>query len=198
MAEGGELDVEVVRRARRGDEAAFEAIVRHYQARIWGLCWKVTWDEELARDVTQEVFLRLYERLDRWDPARPFEPWFLTLATNLAINARARARLRKAASLDGAGPDGEARQEPADPGATQAAQGASDAEARGAIRDAVRALPSMYAAVVGLHYLDGLGVKEIAERLGIPVGTVKIRLHRARAALRETLARFEERRGSRA
>lgn len=192
----GELDVEVVRRARRGDAAAFEAIVRHYERRIWGLCWKVTWDEELARDVTQEVFLRLYERLDRWDPARPFEPWFLTLATNLAINARARARLRRAASLDG--PDGERREDPPDPAAAHAADGASEAEARGAIREAVARLPAMYAAVVGLHYLDGLGVKDIAERLTIPVGTVKIRLHRARAALRETLARFEERRGRRA
>ena len=72
----------------------------------------------------------------------------------------------------------------------EASMEASDKEARAAIRVAVRALPDMYAGVIVLHYLEGLGVKEIAERLSMPVGTVKIRLHRGRAVLREKLERF--------
>ncbi len=183
----------VVARARRGDAAAFEALVRHYQDRVHALAWRLTYDEHLARDITQDVFLRLYERLDRYDPARgPFEPWFMTLATNLALNARARANLRRTGSLDApASPADEGpRGPPPDPQAAPAPERASEAEERAAIRAAVRELPDLYAGVVALHYLEGLGVKEIGERLSMPVGTVKIRLHRARAVLREKLARF--------
>lgn len=188
------LDPQVIARARRGDAAAFEAVVRHYQDRIHALAWRLTYDDALAADITQEVFLRLYERLDRYEAARgAFEPWFLTLATNLALNVRARALLRRAPSLDAppAGADGDApRGPPSDPKAPSAPVAAEESEARAAIRQAVRALPEMYAGVVVLHYLEGLGVKEIGERLGMPVGTVKIRLHRARAVLREKLERF--------
>lgn len=185
-------DPHVVARARRGDASAFEALVRHYQDRVHALAWRLTYDEHLARDVTQDVFLRLYERLDRYDASKgPFEPWFMTLATNLALNARARARLRRAGSLDAPPADEEApRGPPPDPRAEPAPDQASEAEARAAIRAAIRELPDLYAGVVALHYLEGLGVKEIGAQLGMPEGTVKIRLHRARAVLREKLARF--------
>lgn len=194
MASHPPPDPEAVARARRGDAAAFEALVRHYQDRVHALAWRLTYDEHLAGDITQEVFLRLYERLDRYDPGRgAFEPWFLTLATNLALNARARARLRRAGSLDAPPPgaaDDAPRAPPADPQAAPASERAADAEVRAAIRAAVRELPDLYAGVVALHYLEGLGVKDIGARLGLPEGTVKIRLHRARAVLREKLARF--------
>jgi RNA polymerase sigma-70 factor, ECF subfamily len=192
MAHGPPPDPLLVARARRGEAAAFEALVRHYQDRVYALAWRLVYDEHLARDIAQDVFLRLYERLDRYDPARgPFEPWFLTLATNLALNARARAALRRTASIDASGPSAEGpREPPPDPKAPSAPQQAVETEARAAIRAAVRALPDLYAGIVALHYLEGLGVKEIAERLEMPVGTVKIRLHRARATLRETLERF--------
>lgn len=182
----------LVARARRGEAAAFDGLVRHYQDRVHALAWRLTYDEHLAADITQEVFLRLYERLDRYDPDKgTFEPWFLTLATNLALNARARAQVRKAASLDAPPPGGDERREPpADPAARAAPEKAADAEVRAAIRAAVRELPDLYAGVVVLHYLEGLGVKEIGERLGMPVGTVKIRLHRARGVLRGKLERF--------
>jgi RNA polymerase sigma-70 factor (ECF subfamily) len=185
-------DPQVVARARRGDAAAFEALVRHYQDRVHALAWRLTYDEHLARDITQDVFLRLFERLDRYDAARgPFEPWFMTLATNLALNARARASVRRASSLDAPPPGGDGPPGlPPDPQASPAPARASEAEERAAIRAAVRELPDLYAGVVALHYLEGLGVKEIGARLDMPVGTVKIRLHRARAVLREKLARF--------
>lgn len=168
--------------------------MRHYQDRVHALAWRLTYDEHLARDITQDVFLRLYERIDRYDATRgPFEPWFMTLATRLALNARARASVRRTSSLDAPPPganDEGPRGPPPDPQAALAPERASEAEERAAIRAAVRELPDMYAGVVALHYLEGLGVKEIGERLDMPVGTVKIRLHRARAVLREKLARF--------
>jgi RNA polymerase sigma-70 factor (ECF subfamily) len=187
-----ELDPRVVRRARQGDAAAFEALVAHYQQRVFGLAWRLTYDAELARDITQDVFLRLYERLDRYDPSRPFGPWFMTLATNYALNARAKARTRATLSLDAPPPGQDAAPARADEQARPAGDAVADDEARALIRRTIQELPEKYAGVVVLHYFQGLGVKAIAERLAMPEGTVKIRLYRARNVLREKLQRFEQ------
>jgi len=186
-------DHDVVLRARGGDPAAFEALVRHFQDRVHALAYRLTYDRELARDITQDVFLRLYEKFDRYDPSQPFTPWFLRLASNYALNARQRAKLRKTHSLDaplGGDEDG-LRPDPPDPEQATAPEQAAASEERRAIRAAVRDLPDKYAGVVALYYLEGLGVKAIGERLEMPVGTVKIRLHRARDILREALRRLE-------
>lgn len=188
-----DLDPAVVARACRGEPAAFEALIRCYQDRVHALAWRLTYDKELSRDVTQEVFVHLWERIARYDQSRPFTPWFMTLATNYALNARAKARLRKTASLDAPPPGGDPERkgsEPADPVSAQAGQAAAENEERALIRKAIGELPAHYAGPVVLYYLEGLGVKEIAARLDIPEGTVKIRLHRARDALRQKLERL--------
>ena len=187
----GELDPQVVRGARQGDPAAFERLMAHYQQRVFALAWRLTYDRELARDITQDVFLRLHERFDRYDPARPFGPWFMTLATRYALNQRAKARLRRTHSLDAPAPGQNAPAPRPDPEAAPAAEAAADTEARAQIRAAIGELPEKYAGVVVLHYFEGLGVKEIAARLDMPEGTVKIRLYCARNVLREKLQRFE-------
>lgn len=186
------LDPAIARRAQRGDEKAFELIVQAASGFVHGLAWRMTYDRDRAADVAQEVFLHLYENLSRYDPSRPFEPWFQRLAVNAAVNA-CRKRRRRETSLDGMGRsagDGagadERPYEPADP-ADGPAEVAAEREARLALRAAVRALPPAYAAVVALYYLEERPVKEIAEALGIPEGTVKIRLYRARDVLRAKL-----------
>ncbi len=185
------IDPRIVIRARGGDPQAFEALLKFYQHRIHALAYRLTYNTELARDITQDIFLRLYERMDRYDPTRPFEPWFMSLATNYALNARQKAKLRKTLSIDQpVSPDSDRAIEPPDKEGVGAPKHAEDGEARSAIRQAVRELPDKYAGIVVLHYLEGLGVREIASRLDMPVGTVKIRLHRARNLLREKLRRF--------
>ena len=188
-----DVDPKVIKRAIAGDPAAFEVILRAYQHRVYALAYRMVYDAELARDITQDVFLRLYQRMDRYDPSRPFEPWFFTLATHYTLNARQKALLRRTQSLDAPfkGTD-DARPEPEDTESEQPSQGAEDSEARAAIHQAIRELPDKYAAIVALHYLEGHGVKAIGSRLNMPVGTVKIRLHRARNLLREKLKRFKK------
>src|SRR5258708_28985263 len=102
MVSGREPDVprETLERAARGDAKAFEAIVRRFERPVYALVLRLTGDAEAARDLAQDVFLKAWKNLARYDPERPFAPWFLKLAANLAINARAAARLRRAASLD--------------------------------------------------------------------------------------------------
>ena len=161
---------------------------------VHAIAWRMTYDRHLAADLTQEVFVHLYQNLRRYDPERPFRPWFMKLATNAAINA-AKKRRRREVSLDGMGRAGEGDRggfDPEDGAACAPPEGAADAEVRGALHEAIRELTPTYRAVVALHYLEGMGVAEVAEALDIPVGTVKIRLYRARAVLREKLARWEK------
>jgi RNA polymerase sigma-70 factor (ECF subfamily) len=188
-----EIPREVLERAARGDEAAFGEIVARFERPVYALVHRLMGgDAESARDLTQDVFLKAWRNLSRYDPERPFAPWFLKLAANLALNAREAARLRKAASLDAPLPGSDAPREVADSAAAPAAERAADAELRDAVRRGIAALEGKYALPVALFYLEGLSVKEIAERLSLPEGTVKIRLHRARDVLKETLARLRE------
>ena len=173
-----DLPREVLLRAAGGDPAAFEQIVRRFERPVYSLVYRLTGDREGARDLAQDVFLKAWRNLGRYDPERPFAPWFLKLAANLAINAREAARLRKTVPLE---------EHPAPRPAE-----APDEELRAGVRTTIAGLDPKYAACVALFYLDGLSVKEIAERLGVPDGTVKIRLHRARDVLKEKLARFKQ------
>jgi RNA polymerase sigma-70 factor (ECF subfamily) len=179
-----EIPREVLERAARGDEAAFGEIVARFERPVYALVHRLLGgDAESARDVTQDVFVKAWRNLSRYDPERPFAPWFLKLAANLALNAREAARLRKAASLDAL--------EVADTTASTAER-AADVELREGVRRAIAALEGKYALTVALFYLEGLSVKEIADRLALPLGTVKIRLHRGRDALKESLAKHRK------
>ena len=166
----------VLERAARGDAAAFEQIVRRFERPVYALVFRLTGDAEGARDLAQDVFLKAWRNLARYDPERPFAPWFLKLAANLAINAREAAKLRKTVPLE---------EHPAP------RPEAPDDDVRESVRRSIAELDPKYAACVALFYLDGLSVKEIAERLSMPEGTVKIRLHRARDVLKEKLQKFK-------
>lgn len=185
-----EIPRAVLERAARGDVAAFGQIVARFERPVYSLVHRLTGDAESARDVTQEVFLKAWKNLSRYDPERPFAPWFLKLAANLALNARAAARVRRTTSLDAPRPGTDASAEIADPAALPAAQRAADEEVRAAVRASVAELEGKDALPVALFYLEGLSVREIADRLSLPLGTVKIRLHRARDVLKEKLERL--------
>jgi RNA polymerase sigma-70 factor (ECF subfamily) len=172
-----DLPRDVLERAARGDPAAFERIVERFERPVYALVYRLTGDKEGARDLAQDVFLKAWRNLARYDPSRPFAPWFLKLAANLAINAREAAKLRKTVPIE---------ERPA-----PVAADASEEERRAAVRKTIAELDPKYAACVALFYLEGLSVKEVSERLGVPEGTVKIRLHRARDVLKEKLGRFK-------
>ena len=76
---------ELARAARGGDPAAFEVLVKRYERRVYGLAHHHLHDPDEAQDLAQEIFVRLYRNLDRFDPGRPFEPWFWRLAANVAV-----------------------------------------------------------------------------------------------------------------
>ena len=178
-------DAAAVRLCLHGDRAAFAELVVAYQDRIYGLAWR--WcrgDRTEALDIAQDVFLRAYASLGRFDPARPFAPWLLRIALNRCRDA---ARRRKAHPTTAEATDWAAIADPADgPEALALA-----AEERRAVRAAVATLPEAQRLLVLLAYDRALPLTEIAGALGLPLSLVKNRLMRARRILAARLREGE-------
>jgi RNA polymerase sigma-70 factor (ECF subfamily) len=177
---------EAIERLRGGDVAGLEYLVRAYQVRAVRTAYFVTRDEMLAQDVVQVAFVKARERIDQFDPARPFGPWFLTSVLRDAVKAA--RRQGRQVSLDRLADDEEAwrASDPVDgrPGPELLWE---RAETAAEIRAALDRLgPDQRAAVVARYYL-GWTEAQLAEALACPPSTVKWRLHAARQRLRALL-----------
>lgn len=172
------VEVRLVRDARAGDVHAFEALYRRFAARVHGLCWRMTRDRDLAEELTQETFVRVWEKFDRFEGGARFAPWLLKVAANVVLtHHRVRQRKHGRESVT------DALDSFADPPPPpRAAPGAAVDLDR-----AIAGLPEGARTVFVLHDVHGLRHDEISELLGVAVGTTKAQLHRARRALREVL-----------
>jgi RNA polymerase sigma-70 factor (ECF subfamily) len=160
-----ELD-DLARLAAAGDLDAFEELVRRLQRRVFGLAYQHLRDACEAEDLAQEIFLRLYRNLYKFDPGRRFEPWFWKLAANACLNyARRRVPIPQELPVVGAAP-------PEETGLTAA----------------LADLDPGYRLPILLHYYADLPLDEVAGAMGLSVAAVKSRMHRARALLRRALA----------
>ena len=176
---------DTVAAAQAGDERAFETIVSHYQRSVFGLAYRMTGDAGRAEDLAQDVFLRVWRKLDSFRLSEPLRPWLMRLARNVCINALKRKRVRTL-SLDATADDeGRVWEPPADgPAAPDLAE---THELAAILEAAIAGLPHVYRVVVTLRHVEGLAYGEIAQSLGLPLGTVKVRLFRARERLRRML-----------
>lgn len=167
-------DAALVRRCLAGDPAAARELVGRFEADVLGLCVRLLGHRHDAEDVTQDVFLRVFRSLGRWDPARPLRPWVLGITVNRCRTAAGRrAKLAEPADY---------LHEAADP------RPADDAgELAREVRAAVDDLRPDYQAVFVLFHEQGQSYEQVAEAIGRPVGTVKTWLHRARLLLLDRL-----------
>lgn len=179
-------DHALVERCRAGDITAFEPLVEKYRQRVWRLAFNVLRDREEALDVTQEAFVRAYQALASFRGQSAFYTWLFRIVMNVAADrARQRAARGRAFGTERVEEEEWARTMPA-PGETpdeRAARG----EERERIMRALDALPPRHRDIIMLSDLEGLSYREIADVLGIPMGTVMSRLHNARKRLREIL-----------
>jgi RNA polymerase sigma-70 factor (ECF subfamily) len=180
----------LIARARRGDESAFEEIVRLHQRRVYGVALRIVRAHDVADDVAQEAFLRAWRSLDRFELGRPFGPWVCRIAANLAVNHVRSPRAREEGLPEG---HAETKAEAKGPLAE-----VLDAEAARMLDAAMAELPREQRAVLVMRTVEELSYAEIAVALGISQGTVMSRLYRARervaVALRPYLGRAAERR----
>jgi RNA polymerase sigma-70 factor (ECF subfamily) len=170
---------ELIARVRAGEPAAERALYDAHVDRVYRLAYRVAGDDELARDFTQETFIRAFERLGTFRGDARFSTWLHAIATTVALNGlRKVKRFRtRETVLDAAG---------------GVASGGRTAEPdlKTRLHAAIDALPDKYRMVVVMHDVEGYTHEEIAATLGVEVGTSKAQLSRARAKLRETLADF--------
>ena len=185
-----ETDERLLTRLREGERDVFGPLVRRYERELYGYLRRYVGDDDLADDVFQNTFVQVFLKIAQYEPGRPARPWIYAIATNQAIDAlRRRGRRADRGADAAAAPDEDGEVRPlfellpaADAGPPEHAD---RAEQRALVRAAVERLPDLLRQVVLLAYFQGLKYKDVADVLGIPVGTVKSRLHAALAKLTE-------------
>ena len=175
-------DSELVLRARRGEKLALSMLIERYQRPAYALAFSVTGRHEDAEDAAQESFLVALDRLDECRDPERFAGWFMTIVRNRSRNLIRRESLRQTSDV----PHGTRSRLPAPDKVAEAS------ELRGVLKEVIAALPEVQQEVVLLHDLEGWKHREIAERLGIPSGTVRSHLHFARKALKQALIQMPD------
>jgi RNA polymerase sigma-70 factor (ECF subfamily) len=168
----------LVRRAQAGDTGAFEAIYRRLVGRIYALCLRMSRDPQKAEELTQDVFVRVWERMGSFRGDSQFSTWAHRLAVNVVLQAgRATGRRESREHLV------------EDPGAYLGRVKLEMPGTRVDIERAIAALPEGARTVLVLRDIEGYKYDEIAEMQGVALGTVKAQIHRARRMMREKLER---------
>lgn len=184
-------DADVVTAFLEGYPIAFDLLVERYQGRLLNFIYRTIGDREKAEDLVQEVFIRVYRHLHRFDPSKKFSTWIYTIASNLAKN-ELRNRSRNPLVLFQAVRDKftEDEERPLDFEDTNARPDDQYHKRflQGAVEDVVATLPPHHREVFVLRELEGKSYEEIAEITGVNLGTVKSRLNRARASFAERIA----------
>lgn len=175
--------------AAAGDQEAFRTLVRRHQDRVYRLVVRMVRDGAAAEDITQETFLKAYRALPAYDPRWKLGSWLLKIAHNATIDHLRRQRLdtrplEAAVDDDAPGPL-DRLADASEPSPEELARGRALARD---LQGAVEALEPAYRELVLLRFQEGLAYQEIAAITGLPLGTVKVRLHRGRKRLADALA----------
>src|SRR5262245_21186637 len=190
----GPSDEYLLGQVRAGGTDRLEDLIKRYERELYGYLRRYLGRDDLAEEVFQATFVQVFRKVGQYEPGRPARPWLYAVATNQAIDALRRRARRPDTATDptaglpgGSGDDARpfldllpaARPGPAD--------NLETAELRGQVRAAVDRLPELFRQVVILAYFQGLRLQDVGEVLGIPVGTVKSRMHAAMSKLADLL-----------
>lgn len=176
-------DDEIVRRVLAGDVASFELIMRRYNQRLFRVARSIVGDDGEAEDVVQEAYLRAYEHLGEFEGRSSFATWLTRIAVYEASARRRRRRRMQVVDLH----ETEAMAMRSFSDSDDAFEKASNTELGDVLREAVDDLPPDFRAVFTLRLVEGLSTEDAAECLGLSPENVKVRLHRARSRLRDSI-----------
>ena len=189
-------DQEVVLEARRGKERAYRELIRRYERPVFALIYRMVRNREQAEDLSQETFVKVLNAIDSYRPEYKFSSWVFKIANNAAIDHLRRRELNTL-SLDGS--PHAATPEAIEATALQISDHAEspleEVEARelgGEIEEAIARLRPEYRTCILLRHVEGRSYEEIADILGLPLGTIKTYIHRARNELRIALAHLRQ------
>ena len=180
-------DAELITRAIAGREEGFAELVRRYQRPIAAYVYRMVGDYDAALDLTQEVFIKVYGSLARYRPEFKFSTWIYRIAHNAAIDHLRRTGAARTEDLHAEGEGGRAFERPLASAAPSPEQESERRERRAEIESVVQELAPAYRELIVLRHALDLSYDEIAEVTGLPLGTVKNRIFRAREAMRSLL-----------
>jgi RNA polymerase sigma-70 factor, ECF subfamily len=170
---------DLIARVRAGDGAAERALYDAHVDRVYRLAYRLAGDDELARDFTQETFIRAFEKLDGFRGDAALSTWLHAIATSVVLNGLRKVKRFRRRETDLEAADGVS-------GGARAAE--PDLKVR--LRTAIDGLPEKYRLVFVMHDVEGYTHEEIGAALGVETGTSKAQLSRARAKLRDALSDF--------
>jgi RNA polymerase sigma-70 factor (ECF subfamily) len=176
-------DRDLVVSASNGLEGGFEELVRRYQRPISAYVYRMVGDYESALDLTQEIFIKIYGSLSRYRPEFKFSTWIYKIAHNAAIDHLRRSSGRERSLINGTESDN--YDLPIESEGLSPEQQSEREERRVEIESVVRSLPTAYRELIVLRHSQDLTYEEIVEVTGLPLGTVKNRLFRARDMMRQ-------------
>ena len=176
-------DRELVAIAVNGVDGSFEELVRRYQRPISAYVYRMVGNYESALDLTQEIFIKVYNSLRRYRAEFKFSTWIYKIAHNAAVDHLRRNWNRELSLV--AGPEGDSFDLPIESARLSPEQESERRERRTEIESVVRALPANYRELIILRHSQDLSYEEIVEVTGLPLGTVKNRLFRAREMMRQ-------------
>lgn len=192
MSLDAEAERRLVERLKRRDEAAFNVFMRTYKDKVFSLVLRMLNNRAEAEDLTQEVFITVFRSIDSFRGDARLSTWLYRVAVNHCKNRVKyldRRGRKNSTEIDDA-PDGEvARGGPVTARVDRPDEAAEGGELQDKIRVALAAIDDAHRELIILRDLEGLAYEEIVQITGLPDGTVKSRLHRARAALRDALQR---------
>ncbi len=177
-----EIDIALVERYVGGDLSAFDELVARHQSRVFGICLRMLRDRHDALDATQDTFVTLFRKADRYKAEAAFSTWLYRVTTNVCYDHLRRQQRKRADAI----PD---HLDPTDP---QGEDAFASADLRPTIEDALAELQPEFRAAIVLVDLEGLALETAAETLGVPVGTVKSRVFRGRKLLAARLGNLRE------
>ncbi len=184
-------DARLVERARQGDDEAFAALVARYERKLLRVLVRMLHDEELARDLAQETFWKVYNRLDHFDTTRRFGPWLFRVGVNLGLDQLRRRTPPPATSIDRPMGDGRRGFDLPDPDPRHREELAQE------VRYILDRLPLPYRTILILRDLEGFSSAEVAAIVKRREATVRWRLAKARDMFREQWERRDDAMGRR-
>ncbi|OAO88324.1 RNA polymerase sigma factor SigW [Geobacillus stearothermophilus] len=176
-----------IKAIQKGDQNAYADLVDLYKDKIYRLCYRMLGNRHEAEDAAQEAFIRAYIHIDTYNPEMKFSTWLYRIATNLTIDKLRKRKPDVYLDEEVGGTDGLTMQAQLPSRETSPEEAVESLELQETVQRAIEQLPEKYRSVIVLKYMEDLSLQETSEILGLPVGTVKTRLHRGREALRRQL-----------
>lgn len=176
-------ETELIERTLTGDEAAARALYDQNVDRVYRLSYRMAGDEDLARDFTQETFIRAFGRLDQFRGDAALSTWLHSITVSVALNGLRRSKRQRGREVELEGAAAES---------VPARRRLADPDLRDRLYAAIDELPPIYRAVFVMHDVEGYTHAEIGGTLEVATGTSKARLFRARRMLRQELSEFAE------